>query len=551
MTGETLEPRAVGERALAAGEWEDARRAFEAALTVEQSAAAFNGLGRALWWLNDAAGAIAKRERAYAGYRKAGDAERAASIAMWLAREYAAAWGNEAAANGWLARAERILEELEPCVERGWLELTRAERASSPAEREQRSREAHAAGQHFADADLELRALSVLGLAEVELGRVDDGLGRLDEAMAGASGGEAAFETLADVSCRLLLACELAADEARARQWMRVIDAFAREHDQATLLSFCRICCADVCAVSGDLEGAERELLESLRELPVSGQRSRCVHPATRLARLRLLQGRLEEADELLAGREASADALPTAVAVRIARGEVEAAAALLERRLGEVGRDNLLSVPLLAQLVDARLAQPDLEAARAAAADLSRVAERELPDRASAVALLAEGRVARAEGRGEAEALLAAAETLFTRLEMPLEAARARLDLAEAASSSSREVAVDLARRSQATFERFGAERLADAAAAFLRELGVRGRTGPKGFGELSKREVEVLRLVADGLTNGEIAERLFISARTAEHHVSNILTKLDVRSRSEAAAFASRYRDPVEPAS
>jgi DNA-binding CsgD family transcriptional regulator len=552
MTGEMVDQLAAGERALAAGEWEDARQAFEAALTIEQSTAAFDGLGRALWWLNDAPGAIAKRERAYSGYRKAGDAERAASIALWLAREYTAVWGNEAAANGWLARAERILEELdERCAERGWLELTRAERASSPPEREARARDAHAAGQSFADADLELRALSVLGLAEVELGLVDEGLGRLDEAMAGATGGEAAFETLADVSCRLLLACELAADEERARQWMRVVDSFAREHDQATLLSFCRICCADACSVSGDLPGAERELLESLRELPATGQRSRCVHPATRLARLRLLQGRLEEADELLAGHEASADALPTAVAVRIARGEVEAAAALLERRLGEIGRDNLLAVPLLAQLVDARLAQPDLEAARAAAADLSLVAERGLPDRASAVALLAEGRVARAQGRGDAQDLLAAAETSFTRLQMPLEAARARLDLAEALPSSSRAVAIDLARRSQATFERFGAERLADAAAALLRELGVPGRTGPKGFGELSKREVEVIRLVAEGLTNAEIAGRLFISSRTAEHHVSSILTKLGVRSRSEAAAQASRYLDPLEPAS
>jgi DNA-binding NarL/FixJ family response regulator len=182
------------------------------------------------------------------------------------------------------------------------------------------------------------------------------------------------------------------------------------------------------------------------------------------------------------------------------------------------------------------------LEAAREAAANLSRVTEREVPDGVNAVALLAAGRVARAEGRAEAEDLLAAAETLFTRLQMPLEAARARLDLAEALSSSSRNVAIDLARRSQATFERLGAERLADAAAALLRELGVRGRTGPRGFGELSKREVEVLRLVAAGLSNREIASSLVLSEHTVHRHVANILRKLTQSSRAAAAAQATR---------
>lgn len=84
------------------------------------------------------------------------------------------------------------------------------------------------------------------------------------------------------------------------------------------------------------------------------------------------------------------------------------------------------------------------------------------------------------------------------------------------------------------------GATAEADRAAAFLRGLGVKGRTGPRDVGLLSRREHEVLGLVAEGLSNAEIAERLFITVKTAGHHVSNILAKLGLRSRTEAAAFA-----------
>jgi DNA-binding NarL/FixJ family response regulator len=96
---------------------------------------------------------------------------------------------------------------------------------------------------------------------------------------------------------------------------------------------------------------------------------------------------------------------------------------------------------------------------------------------------------------------------------------------------------------------EAFGASSEADAAAGFLRELGVRGRTGPRSIGLLTKREQEVLRLVAEGLSNAEIADRLFISVKTAGHHVSNILSKLQLRSRTEAAAYAllNLSREPV----
>lgn len=125
----------------------------------------------------------------------------------------------------------------------------------------------------------------------------------------------------------------------------------------------------------------------------------------------------------------------------------------------------------------------------------------------------------------------------------MPLEAARARLTMAETIRASERDVARYEARVALAVFDDAGASGMADRAAALLRELGGPARTGPKAVGLLSRRESEVLALVAEGLTNAEIAARLFISTKTAEHHVSNILMKLHLRGRAEAAAFALRH--------
>jgi DNA-binding CsgD family transcriptional regulator len=103
-------------------------------------------------------------------------------------------------------------------------------------------------------------------------------------------------------------------------------------------------------------------------------------------------------------------------------------------------------------------------------------------------------------------------------------------------------EAAVAEARLALAAFERLGAAREADAASGLLRQLGAAGRAFPRRYGERTKCETEVLSLVADGLSNAQIAERLFISRRTAEHHVASILSKLGLRTRAEAAAYAVR---------
>jgi DNA-binding NarL/FixJ family response regulator len=131
-----------------------------------------------------------------------------------------------------------------------------------------------------------------------------------------------------------------------------------------------------------------------------------------------------------------------------------------------------------------------------------------------------------------------------FSRLGLALEAAQARVSLARALVSHARAAAVVEARVALETFERLGAIRDADVAAALLRELGAPARSFPRGYGTLTRRETEVLSLLAEGCSNADIAERLYISRRTAEHHVARILSKLGLRNRAEAAAYALRER-------
>ena len=181
-----------GREALAVGEWGAARTSFEKALELEESAEVLDGLSQAVHFQGDHARAIELKERAFAAYRRRGRRVEAAELARWLAFLHGAVHGNGAAANGWMARAESLLEDVEPCAAHGWLTLDRAPFTDDSSERERLAMAALAIARRFGDRDLEFSAKALLGEAYVASGRVPEGMTLLDETMAAVSGGEVA-----------------------------------------------------------------------------------------------------------------------------------------------------------------------------------------------------------------------------------------------------------------------------------------------------------------------------------------------------------------------
>ncbi|HWD46983.1 MAG TPA: LuxR C-terminal-related transcriptional regulator [Actinomycetota bacterium] len=546
------DPVAAGRAALEAGRWQEARAAFAAALAEEETAEALDGMGAALWWLGETRASVAHTERAYAEFRRAGDAVSAALAAISLCVTWFSNFDNHAAAGGWLARAERVMAEADPNPLRGWLWLVRAYLEPDPGRAQELYQPTLELARASGDVDLELCALGDLGLTLVAAGRAEEGLALIDEAMAGTLGGEyGRLETVAFTCCDMLIACDLAGDLRRAAQWCQVADQFIDRYGCPFLYARCRTLYGGVLLTKGRWSEAERELLAAVRMAEGASPGSHA-EALARLADLRLRQGRLEEAEALLPGHGGGRAAARTAARVRLANGEPAIAAGLLERCLEDSGEphshgeNHLRAAWAMETLVVARLALGDLAAAGEAAARLAELAGGDGGGQVEALAATAAAHVARAGGRpDEARRCLERALDLFSRLDFPYETALVRLELARALSDGSPELAVAEARSALATFERLGAAGDADASDALLRSLGAAGRTGPKRVGELTRREQEVLRLVGLGLSNPEIAQRLFISRKTAAHHVSNVLAKLGVRNRAGAIAYATRQAD------
>ncbi|HJR98462.1 MAG TPA: LuxR family transcriptional regulator, partial [Actinomycetota bacterium] len=360
-----VDPVPSGNAALSSGAFAEARAAFESRLRDLDDPEAHLGLGRALWWQHEVDAAVVEVEQAYAGFRARGDRRAAAGAALWLSREYAAAHGNEPASAGWYARAEGLLRDEGRCVEAGWLALARSERAESPDGIAADARQALDIARELGDPDLECEALARLGYAEIAAGDVGDGTAKLDESMAAATGGEVArLETIGDVTCTAIAAFELAADWQRIERWGQVVEAWIRRHDHVPVLGFCYACCAEMFLASGQWAEAEGMLTEALTTLRATEHRARCVHPAAKLAQLRLVQGRLEEAEQLLAGYEELPEAAHALASLHLARHETAVAAALIHRRLNRTRGDSVLAAPFLDLLVDILLKEGDLDGA-------------------------------------------------------------------------------------------------------------------------------------------------------------------------------------------
>jgi DNA-binding NarL/FixJ family response regulator len=533
-----------GTRALERGEWQTAREAFEAVLRDGESALATEGLGMALWFLGDVADGIACRERAFEEHLRAGSCDDAVRIAVWVAHQHFIA-GRPSAARGWLARSERALGELDDCPGRGWVAVERARHATSVEVQSAHARRAMEIARDTGEHDLEVVALSLLGRAEVTAGRLEEGMGLLEEAMATAAAGRARnLHTIGEAYCNLVDACAEIGDWDRAHEWCEVVSAYADRYAAAPLIASCRTIHAEVLLARGRWPEAEHHLEGALEthagHIPELGAPT-----VGSLAELRIRQGRLAEAEELLAGSAEHPLALRALALLRIAEDRPRAAVSLLERGLRGTEGNAARGTQLLAPLVDGRLACGDVEGARTAAEQLAALALSSGIRLVDARAQLAAARVALAAGR-PADAAEAARRALsaFGLLAMPYDAAEARLELARAAAAEAPELAADEARAALLAFRELGASRAMDAASALLRDLGSGGGGRAPTGGELTAREQEVLELLALGMSNARIARTLVISEKTAGHHVSRILAKLGVTNRTEAARHATGGR-------
>ena len=526
-----------GQAALAAADWARARECFELALDQDaQHPEALDGLGRALHFQGEYGRAIELTERAFAAYLWAGRGVEAADRARWLAFLHGAVNANMSAAGGWMARAESALEGVKECAAHGWLQLDRAPFTEEIREREQLAASALAIARRFGDIDLEYDALALLGEAYVAEGRVEEGMKLLDQAMAAVSSNEVTgIVAIGDVVCRLLSACEIALDLRRAEEWMQAAPAFEAWKDWISPV--CRNHYGGILVAAGRWAEAEAELESAIRTFERSYRLMR-EDPLASSPTCVCAKGATRRRVDSSTGT--SAPARPSrARRDRTRAWRVDLAEDLVHLCLeGEGGADPRCA-PVIELQVRVRLARDDLAAATEARDRLVEVASASKDERARAHADLANGLVAVARGE-PATAWLQAAVRRFSALALPLEAARAQLALARSLATGTPRAAVAEAQLALRTFERIGARPDADAAAALLRELGATGRSRVRGTGTLTAREAEVLALLAEGRTNAEIAERLVISRRTAEHHVANILSKLDLRTRAEAAAYA-----------
>jgi DNA-binding CsgD family transcriptional regulator len=488
-------------------------------------------------------------EVAFKAFRDAGDLRSAARVAATIAQVHGDLLGNKAAARGWIARGMRLLDGLDPCVERGYLELALiACEIPDVLELERSADKALTLAIEFGDPDLEARALADSGLALVSQGRTRDGFDRLDEAMAAISTGEVDPMVAGQCYCAMLSACDRAGAYERASEWARIVSESVLDPNAGKpriLHTHCAEAYGSVLCTVGRWEDGEAAILQALGPTASKSEMHR-VEATARLAELRLLQGRADEAASLLRPYEDRLQACAPLARLHALHGDYDLAAAAVNRGLNQLNGDRLRESALLSLLVEIHMARDDVDAAAQACARLSAEASASDTPVLRATALLAAGRVAAARADHElAMADLVAARDALARDERPVLAGTICYEIARVLAAQG-DVAggVVEARAALAIFDRLGAVVDVDRTAALLRNLGARTparvRVTREQAGALTARECEVLDLLRQGLTNAEIGNRLFISTKTAEHHVGRVLTKLGVRSRAEAAAAA-----------
>jgi LuxR family transcriptional regulator, maltose regulon positive regulatory protein len=547
-------PLDTGWAALRAGEWEEARAAFEESLAQGETPEALEGMGWVGHMLNEGRLTFEARERAYRLYLDRGDNSSAARIAAYLAADHLLFRGEPAVANGWLQRAHSLIDDLEPGVDHGWLAIHEGHIAVALEEDTAKARQLAARavelGRTFRAPELEMLGLGLEGRALVSDGELEEGMRRLDEATTVALAGEARLlYCVAWACCYLISACERVRDFDRAAQWCARVGDFCGRHD-IFLLNTCRAHYASVLSWQGRWDEAESQLTAAVGGLQAS--RPPMVGDAiARLGELRRRQGRLAEAAELFARSETHTLSLLGRAALALDNDQPSEAAELADRylrRFADRGRvERSLGLELA---IRARVCLGEREAAADALSELHQIAARARTRPVLAAVSSADGTLAASSGDHDAaRRSFEDALDLLAACEAPFETGRVRLDLAATLDALGRR---DQAQReieaAIASFREIGAEAERARAETMLEKLREPGVTRPAEatdgpLGGLSRRELEVLDLVAQGLTNREIAARLVLSEHTVNRHVANILRKLGLSSRAAAASLAGRH--------
>ena len=553
MVSEPFQQNMVaGRQALSAGDWQTAYDRFQLTVDEDATAEALEALATAAWWLDDAPVVFECRERAYRLYRQSGDQLGAARVATWLGVDHYLFRAELAVANGWLQHAQRLLAGTGPSFERCWLALMDAhillfEYSDTSAAR-RIGAEVFAMAETLDIVDMQVVALALEGLALVSQGNLDEGMRKLDESTAVALSGQASDpDAITMACCYLIYACDRVRDFDRAWQWCEKVEQVSRRWAYHSMFAVCRTHYAGVLFWRGDWASAERELTTASRDLKTT--RLAWVGEAVyRLAELRRRQGRLDEADALAQEALGYPLALLCRAEIALECGDNASAADLVERYLRRIPLDNLIERAAGWEVaVRVHSACGAQEQARSACAELEAVAGVVGTTSLYGSASFARGLVELSTHQLDAaRRCFEDAVDAFQSEGAPFEMAQSRMGLATALAMLGRHSGAGFeARAALATFEQLGAERDARRATTLLEQL-ESAQADPGGSAAwhagMTRREVEVLGLLARGYSNPQIADRLFISVRTVERHISGIYAKLGAEGRA-ARAVATAY--------
>ncbi|MDQ4098782.1 MAG: response regulator transcription factor [Actinomycetota bacterium] len=480
------------------------------------------------------------RERAYAGYDEAGDALGAGRCATWLAQAYFAT-GRPAIGGGWMRRAQAALAGHEDEREYGDLLLLHAHGAQAMGQLESSDGAARAAldlGMRLRDADLQALALQILGSNLLLRGDAAAGLTHLDDSMMFAVEGRLSPMATGLAYCTMIAACEELGDVRRVAEWTTALKRWTERHPFAMFPGICRVHRATVLRRHGSFSDAEEEARRACNELESMRMLDIAAAAYVEVGEVRRRVGDLAGAETAFHQSQEITGVVPVGLAlVRLAQGRLDEASTISERSVAATPEGSLARAAVLPVEVQVAVAVDDLERAGTAADELDSIAGTFNGPALLAQAATARGRLQLAKGDcREACATLHSALRAWLDLDVPHEAATVRLLIGEGCrESGDPEGAVAAFNAAARAFERLGA-------ALDLRTARDSLDRSPVPGG-LTEREAEVLCLVATGLTNKEIAARLFLSDKTVARHLSNIFVKLGVTSRAAATAFAFEH--------